>query len=90
MPTIAIFYGIVIQMYWRDHSPPHLHAFYQGYEALIAIDTGDVIGGRLPPRALRLVREWVELRRVALWKIGNGAGNVYHLSGFPDRMKRND
>jgi hypothetical protein len=73
MPTIAIFYGIVIQMYWRDHSPPHLHAFYQGYEALIAIETGEVIGGRLPPRALRLVREWIELRRVALmenWQRG--------------------
>jgi hypothetical protein len=33
MPTIAIFYGIVIQMYWRDHGPPHVHAYYQGYEA---------------------------------------------------------
>ena len=38
MPTIAIFYGIVIQMYWRDHGPPHLHAFYQGFEALIAME----------------------------------------------------
>jgi hypothetical protein len=26
---IAIFYGIVIQMYWRDHGPPHFHAYYQ-------------------------------------------------------------
>jgi hypothetical protein len=59
MPTIAIFYGIVIQMYWRDHSPPHFHAIYQGFEALIAIDSGEVIGGRLPPRALRIVREWL-------------------------------
>ena len=22
MPTISFFYGIVIQMYWRDHTPP--------------------------------------------------------------------
>jgi hypothetical protein len=73
MPTISIFYGIVIQMYWRDHNPPHLHALYQGFEALIAIETGAVIGGRLPTRALRLVREWVELRRPALmenWQRG--------------------
>src|SRR5437660_1705640 len=77
-------------MYWRDHCPPHLHAIYQGYEALIAIETGEVIGGRLPPRALRLVREWIELRRGALMEIGNADGNVYHLSESPDRMKKND
>ncbi len=23
MPTISVFYGIVIQMFWRDHNPPH-------------------------------------------------------------------
>jgi len=45
MPTIAVFYGIMIRMYWRDHSPPHLHAIYQGFEALVAIETGAVIGG---------------------------------------------
>src|SRR5713101_2674939 len=50
MPTIAIFYGIVIQMYWRDHAPPHIHAMYQGCEALIAIESGKVIGGPRPGR----------------------------------------
>jgi hypothetical protein len=41
MPTISIFFGIVVQMYWRDHPPPHIHVFYQGFEALVAIDTGE-------------------------------------------------
>ncbi|HWA21231.1 MAG TPA: DUF4160 domain-containing protein [Caulobacterales bacterium] len=63
MPTISIFFGIVVQMYWRDHPPPHIHAFYGGAEALIAIESGEVIGGRLPPAALRLVRAWIEDRR---------------------------
>jgi hypothetical protein len=26
MPTISTFYGILIQMFWRDHAPPHFHA----------------------------------------------------------------
>lgn len=56
MPTISIFFGIVVQMYWRDHAPPHVHAFYQGYEALVAIETGDIIRGRLPPGAATLMR----------------------------------
>lgn len=37
MPTISVFYGIVIQMFWKDHAPPHFHALYSEYEALICI-----------------------------------------------------
>ena len=44
-------------MYYRDHPPPHFHAKYGGDEAIIAIDTGEVLAGRLPPRALGLVEE---------------------------------
>jgi hypothetical protein len=28
MPTIAWFYGIMIQMFYNDHEPPHFHARY--------------------------------------------------------------
>lgn len=50
-------------MYWRDHPPPHVHAFYQGFEAIIAIENGEAIGGRLPPKVAALVRAWVLSRR---------------------------
>jgi hypothetical protein len=66
MPTIAIFYGIMIQMYWRDHPPPHVHVLYQGFEAVVDIETGAITGGRLPPNAARIVREWVLLRKPEL------------------------
>lgn len=58
MPTISYFYGIVIQMFWNDHAPPHFHALYAEHEAVIAIETLDVIRGRLPRRAMALVLEW--------------------------------
>jgi hypothetical protein len=61
VPTISRFYGIVIRMYFSDHAPPHFHALYSGEEAVIAIDSGEVIRGGLPERALRLVREWQEI-----------------------------
>ena len=48
MPTIAIFFGIVVRMWHDDHPPAHIHAEYQGFEALIAIDTGEVVQGNLP------------------------------------------
>jgi hypothetical protein len=39
-----MFYGIVIQMFWADHAPPHFHALYAEFEALINIRTLEVIG----------------------------------------------
>jgi hypothetical protein len=56
MPTIAYFYGIAIRMFFRDHPPPHFLAVYGGYEANVLIETGEVINGRLPPQAARLVQ----------------------------------
>ena len=86
MPTIAVFYGIMIRMYWRDHSPPHLHAIYQGFEALVEIETGAVIGGQLPPNALRIVQEWAVLRRLELmenWQRGRRREPFQQVAG-PD------
>ena len=46
MPVISRFYGIVIAMYFNDHSPPHFHAKYSGYEALFDFE-GNGIEGEL-------------------------------------------
>ncbi len=49
MPTISAFYGILIQMFWKDHAPPpHFHALYAEYEAVVDIRTLEVIDGGLP------------------------------------------
>ena len=60
MPIICRFLGIVISMYWDDHSPPHFHAKYGEYEITVTILTG-VVEGTFPRRALRHVLEWYEL-----------------------------
>ncbi|HOW51066.1 MAG TPA: DUF4160 domain-containing protein [bacterium] len=60
MPEISRFYGILIKMYFSDHFPPHFHAIYGEHVALFSLDTLEMIEGDLPPRALRLVREWAE------------------------------
>ena len=61
MPTISAFYGILVQMFWQEHAPPHFHALYGEFEALIDIRTLEVIRGYLPGRALSLVKEWATL-----------------------------
>jgi hypothetical protein len=66
MPTISIFYGIVIQMFWNDHAPPHFHALYGDNEAVVAIESLQVLRGSLPRRALSLVLEWADEHRAEL------------------------
>jgi len=71
MPVISYFFGIYIRMYHDDHNPPHFHAEYQGYEALVDIKNGKIIKGRLPKKAIKIIQEWVDENHEALvanWK----------------------
>ena len=61
-----MFYGVLVQMFWDDHAPPHFHAVYAEFEALIDIRTLEVIRGKLPRRALVLVLEWAQEHRQEL------------------------
>ena len=67
MPIISRFLGIVITMYWQDHSPPHFHAKYGEYKITVDIQTG-VVEGKFPKRALKHVLEWYELHQAELLK----------------------
>ena len=53
-------------MYFGDHPPPHIHVEYQGFEALVRIEDGEIGRGRLPKTAHKLVRKWIGLHRQAL------------------------
>lgn len=50
-------------MYFRDHGVPHFHAIYAEQEAVLSIRGLRILEGRLPPRALALVRSWARLHR---------------------------
>ncbi|MBN8453824.1 DUF4160 domain-containing protein [Accumulibacter sp.] len=58
MPEISRFLGIIIAMYYNEHSPPHFHARYGDAQVEIGIETLSVLAGKLPPRAIGLVMEW--------------------------------
>jgi hypothetical protein len=63
MPRLSEFYGIAIYMYFADHNPPHFHAIYAEYEALIRIQDGTTIRGELPRTATGLVEQWRALHQ---------------------------
>ncbi|MBI5214455.1 MAG: DUF4160 domain-containing protein [Ignavibacteriae bacterium] len=71
MPLISRFYGISIYIHFRDHQPPHFHAIYGEYEAMISIQDGKLLQGEMPERAMKLIREWSDEHRQELlsnWK----------------------
>jgi hypothetical protein len=66
LPELTRFFGIIITMYYNDHSPPHFHAKYVDKQASIRINDGHVIDGNLGARALLLVEEWRILHKAEL------------------------
>jgi len=50
MAIIAMFYGIIVSMYFFDsrrHKLPHIHVKYQGEEAVLSIPEGEVLEGKI-------------------------------------------
>jgi hypothetical protein len=66
VPTISMFFGIVVLLYYRDdrrHHRPHIHARHQDREVVVAIDDSEVLEGSLPLRQMRLLLAWIEIHR---------------------------
>ncbi|MES2764524.1 MAG: DUF4160 domain-containing protein [Bacteroidota bacterium] len=66
MPHISHFFGIIIMMYYDDHNPPHFHAKYGDFQALIGIENFALLEGKLPAKSLGLVVEWAALHQEEL------------------------
>ena len=62
MPTISMFYGILIRMYYEDHNPPHIHAIYGDQQACCNFD-GEAFKGELPKKQDKLVQAWIEIHK---------------------------
>jgi hypothetical protein len=82
MPTISAFFGIIVQMYFEDHNPPHIHVHYQGNKAVLNILDGGITEGQLSVRNNRLVQAWIELHRDELlsnWELCKNGEHPYKI-----------
>lgn len=74
MPALCMFFGVIIYMYNEKsgkHNKPHIHAIYQDYEIVIALN-GEVLEGSIPKSKQKLIDAWMEIHREELeanWKI---------------------
>ena len=73
MPVLSNFYGIIIKMYFQqsEHNPPHIHAIYGENVGAIDINSGEMLEGDLPIRALKLTQECVKKNKKELLEIWN-------------------
>lgn len=81
MPTVSMFYGILIRMYYDDHNPPHFHAFYNDMEALFTLD-GKLLKGKFPQKELKLVEAWSIIHKKELeanWLLAKNCEQPYDI-----------
>ena len=70
MPTISMFYGILVAMMFRDnerHNLPHIHVRYAGEKASVAIEDGRVLAGSLQTKQMKMVQAWIEIHKDELF-----------------------
>ena len=84
MPTISLFFGILIKMFWDDndkHQMPHMHAIYGEYKAVFTLD-GEIITGKFPPKQTALVKAWALLHEEDLkanWQLAVNGEETFRI-----------
>lgn len=81
MPTISMFFGILIRMYYDEHNPPHFHASYQGNQATFDMD-GNILDGDFPDRQRKLVAAWAVLHKdelLANWELAREDQSLFRI-----------
>jgi len=84
MPTISMFYGIIVRMYFApgEHNPPHFHVYYNECKASVDIRMCEIIDGNLPRRQQKLVLAWAELHQEELmadWNLIMNGENPFKI-----------
>lgn len=84
MPTVSMFYGILIRMYWNDidqHKMPHFHAYYGEFEAVFGLD-GEIIAGDFPHKQSTFIKAWALLHEEELnadWKLAVNGEEIFRI-----------
>ena len=85
MPSISMFYGLIIYMYFLDnkqHKLPHIHVKYQDDEVIVQIPEGAVLEGSIPNSKMKLLLAWIELHKEELmadWELAVSGEQPYKI-----------
>ncbi len=84
MPTISMFFGILIKMNWKDkgqHNSPHFHAYYGEFEAVFGLN-GEIISGQFPKKQAAFVQAWALLHEDELtadWTLAVNGEEIFRI-----------
>ena len=85
MPTISMFYGIIIRLYYMDnrqHHVPHIHVIYQEHEVVVSIANAKILEGSIPLNKMKLLLAWMEIHRdelIADWDLAVSGQEPYKI-----------
>lgn len=85
MAIIAMFYGIIVSMYYLDnkrHHTPHIHIKYQEQDVVLSIPDGEVLEGSLKPNKMKLVQAWIEIHKdelMADWELASKGETIFKI-----------
>ncbi len=71
MPTIKNIDSIKIDIYSREHLPPHFHILFAEYEELIVIETLNTYVGYVPKTQRKKVIDWAMKNKNYLLEVFN-------------------
>ena len=84
MPTVSLFYGIIVKMYREassKHNKPHIHAEFSGEEVVVDFN-GEVLEGRIPIAKMKLLEAWIEIHRdelIANWNLLSRGEQIFRI-----------
>ncbi|MBR0091239.1 MAG: DUF4160 domain-containing protein [Lachnospiraceae bacterium] len=84
MPTLSVFYGIIVRMYKEKggkHHLPHVHAEYGDDEVAVSLE-GEVLEGKLPPNKMKLLLAWIEIHKEDLeanWNLLSNSDQYFRI-----------
>jgi hypothetical protein len=85
MAIIAMFYGIIVSMYYLDnrrHHHPHIHVKYQEQDAVLSIPDGNILEGSIKPNKMKLVQAWIEIHKEELmadWELAARGETIFKI-----------
>lgn len=84
MPTISMFFGIIVRMYYapKEHNPPHIHTYYQDFRSTWLIESGELLDGNMPARQQKLIQAWIEIHRdelLANWNLCQNGEKPFNI-----------
>ena len=85
MPTLSMFFGIIIRMQSEKggkHHKPHIHCLYGDDEIVVALD-GEILEGNIPSDKLKLIEAWVTIHKDELranWQLLSDGDGYFKIA----------